>query len=350
MDEIIWAIEPGKGVGLFELGVSRADILRRLNNAGLHAERDEGGSRWYYVKEMDADLTFSEGSVSLLEEIAVSDDRLRIGPLELINEAISKVVDLLRVADDDTQWTLSSDAYALRENDEPQLGNSDGDRRRAIPTSKSLLREGTLWIRSFGLGLVLVNGHILTARLRQPGNIPLRTYGPLTDDQRTLAAREALARLRVGSLSRYSNESERRRDSRFQLLAGLALVVLMAVVIWQGIDYQRRWDNAPLVDGEVIDTSPPPPEPFPRYFTIAYRDQQGRPHQAVLDYTEIFSLSKIGAKVQLRYLPEAPDKPKGSSAQRAAFDKYIPWGLGVFATYFVLQFVMAILRMIQFTG
>jgi hypothetical protein len=95
------------------------------------------------------------------------------------------------------------------------------------------------------------------------------------------------------------------------------------------------------VDAVVIGASPPPPDPFPDFFTVAYQDQQGQRHEAIMKHYEIFSLSKIGDKVQIQYLPEEPEKPLGPwGARSAGMDKYIPWGVGVVATYFILQLIV----------
>jgi hypothetical protein len=339
MNDEDWIIEPGRGIGPLELGLHREALLQRLADAGLDVEDDE--ERWLYIEEMDADLTFSAGAEPVLQEVAISDDRARFGPMVLIDEPLAKIVDLLRVANEDTAWTIRfeedpeffvSEKPAADEAESPDAPST---------LDKKLLCDGTLWIKSLGVGLRLAHGEILTVRLRQPGDLPQIQHGPLTDEQRELAEKPDLYSQLVGPTS------SERPTSWFQRLAGLALVVGIGVVIWRGVDYQRRWNEAPTVEGKVIRVSPPPPEPFPDQFTIAYQDQQGRQHQVVLDYTEIFSLSKIGDKVELRYLPEAPDKPMGpAAAASAAFDTYIPWGIGVVVSYFVLQLVAGIISLL----
>jgi hypothetical protein len=347
MSDTVWPVEPGKGIGVVALGASRDEVVRRLADAGLELVDDEGRSRWTYVEEMDADVTFSEGSFSVVEEIGVSDERARLGPIDLIDEPVLKVIELLRIADEDTLWTLRSDTYPKEPSAGDALADSAGEQTPSKPTIEKLLSEGCLWIRSFGLGLELVYGDVLTVRLREPGDIPGPSYGSLTPEQRRVAGRPDLTSHLIGSPAPTAARSTPSRTSRFQILAGLALLLSMAIVVWQGIDYQRRWDNALAVDAVVIGVSPPPPDPFPDFFTIGYQDQQGQRHEAIMHHSEIFSLSKIGDKVQIQYLPEAPDAPLGPwGARSAGLDKYIPWGIGVIGAYIGLQFVAGIVSLI----
>jgi len=349
MSDVVWPIEPGKGIGVLALGATREEVLRRLADLGFELVEDEDGPRWAYIEEMDADVTFSEGSYPVVEEIAISDDRARLGPIELIDEPVLKIIDLLRVADDDTLWTLRSDRYSVPPSAGDPLPDSLDEQQSSTRPIEKLLSEGCLWIRSFGLGLELVYGDVLTVRLRQPDDIPQPSYGSLTFEQRELAARPDLTSRLIGSTtSPSSSGSTPRQSSRFQLLAGFGLMIAMGLIIWRAIDYQRRWNNAPTVDAVVIGVTPPPPDPFPDFFTLAYEDQQGQRHQAVLHHSEIFSLSKIGDKVEIQYLPEEPDRPLGPwGARSAALDEYIPWGIGVIGAYIVLQFVVAIAGLIS---
>jgi hypothetical protein len=334
----VWLAEPGKGIGVLELGAPRDDVLRRLADAGFEVEEDDEELRWCYVEEMDAELTFTEGSRPVLEEIAVSDDRLRLGPIELIDEPVHKIVELLRVAAEETVWTIRRDAPREPKTDADRSPNPPDDQAVETPSAEKLLAEGTLWVRPLGLGLDLVYGDILTVRLRRPDDIPKAGLGSLTPEQRALAARPDPTSHLVGPV-----REQRRRGSRFQLLAGLALMVGMALVVWRAIDYQRRWNEAPVVEGEVVDVKPPPPEPFPNEYTIVYHDKMGRRHQVIFQRADVYNIAKVGGKVEIRYLPEAPDEPLGPARVPDAWvERYIPWGIGVMVGYFVLQLAVPI--------
>ncbi len=71
---------------------------------------------------------------------------------------------------------------------------------------------------------------------------------------------------------------------------------------------------------------------------------QGQRHEVVLQKWEVYGLPDIGAKMELRYLPEAPHKPMTPARYNdAGVSEYLPWGIGVFVGYFVLQFATGVL-------
>lgn len=350
MNDDVWSMAPGKGNRVFELGTPRAEVIRRIAAAGLEMDEDDEGEGaeddlyWSYVKELDAELTFGDPPQRVLEEVAVSDDRVRLGPIAPIDEPVGKIVELLQVADGETIWTMRADQYKLPAPEDAvqasESTNAPGGQNVA-PSAEKLLSEGTLWIRPFGLGLDLVYGDVMTVRLRRSNDVPSTGYGPLTAEQRELAARPDLTSYLIGP--RRTDGTAPARRSRFQRLAGAALVAGIAIVVWRAIDYQRRWNAAPVVDGVVVDVQPPPPAPFPDDFTIAYQDQSGHSHRAVFKRSDIYTLPAIGEKIEVRYLPEAPGEPLGPARVREiAIERFLPWGIGVVVAYFVLQVVAAV--------
>jgi hypothetical protein len=115
----------------------------------------------------------------------------------------------------------------------------------------------------------------------------------------------------------------------------------MGMTVWQGFRYQVRWNAAPVVEGNVIDVKPPPPDPFPDEYTVEYADQAGNPYQALLKRNDVYVAPKIGEKIEIRYLPEQPDQPLGPARYRdAAFVKFVPIGIGVMASYCILQIII----------
>ncbi|MEX2185230.1 MAG: hypothetical protein WD875_00480 [Pirellulales bacterium] len=357
MNDEVWSMEPGRGNSILQLGAPRDEVLRRLAAAGIEVdeeddeEDDESESLWSYVEEMDAELTFAGGPGQVLEEIAISDDRMQLGPIDLIDEPLCKVIELLRVVDEETVWTRwKDDVPPSDSNNDPPTGEtaiSAGESAvpppadNKSPSARQLLSDGTLWIRPFGLGLVLVYGDVITVRLRRPGDVPSGGYGSLTAEQRELAAQDDLTSILLGRPP--LRREARPRSSRFQQLAGLALVIGIGLVIWRAIDFQRRWNESPIAEGVVVAVNPPPPEPFPDEYTIAYHDESGTLHEVVFGRADMYGLPPVGGKIELRYLPEAPDEPLGPARVRdIAIETFIPWGVGVFVAYFVLQLAVAI--------
>jgi hypothetical protein len=101
------------------------------------------------------------------------------------------------------------------------------------------------------------------------------------------------------------------------------------------------------VEGIVVAVDPPPPEPFPDRFTIAYAEITGEPHQVIFERNDLYSTPKLGEKVDVRYLPEAPDKPLGPARWGdIAFEEYVPWAIGIVVGYFVLQLTVGLFSLV----
>lgn len=339
-DEIL-AMEPGKGNRVLELGAARDDVLRRLADAGFEAEEDceeDGKKRWYFVEELATDLAFSAGPNPVLLEIAVSSEHFRLGPIALVDEPVGEVVETLKVANEETLWTHDSDDLYDAEPEDASGDEADGEDATAsgaTPTDEALLKGATLWIRPFGLGLDLVYGDVLTVKLRRPSDVPAKGIGPLTAEQRALALREDLSSKLVGVTR--TAIPQPRQASRFQRYGMLVVFLALGLVIWRGAEYQLRWNRAPVAKADILAVNPPPPEPFPEEYTVAYDDHLGARHEAVIDRDEVYGIPALGEKLDVHFLPEAPDEPLGTARMRdIAFEKYLPWGIGVVVAYFVL--------------
>jgi len=265
----------------------------------------------------------------VLREILVEDDRLRFASLPVIGKRLHDVVQLLKVDDSETLWRL--------ERDDEESQRSSAIFPEFPTTDEMLLSCGTLWIPALGLGLGLVRGEIATVRLRKPEESPKSGLGSLTPAQRDLSSRQDLP---IYLLRPHDPVS--RGVNFVQVFLGVALAAALGLLFWRGFDYQRRWNEAHVVEGKVIEVEPPG-EPFPRDLTVAYRDQTGDEHRVVFHPADVYVVRAVGERVDVRYLPEAPDQPLGPARFRdAAFLKYTPWGIGIVAAYLALQVVVGI--------
>jgi len=326
MSDELWSIELGKGVGVIELGATRDEIARRLAEQKIELDVEDEDD-WLWVEEMNAELHFRSTELKLLREIVVEDDRVRLGPKEVIGKRLHEMVEFLQVADAETVWRPWDDEEA----DEKPGKTFDPQ------TDEELLDGGTLWIPALGLGVQMLRGGIDTVRLRKPEDTPREGLGTLTPAQREMSARPDLSKYLVRP-----QHAGARPIGWLQSLLGVGLAVALVLLFWRAIDYQRQWNDAPVVEGEVIAVDPPPPEPFPMKFTIVYRDQAGGKHTTVFERADIY-VNSVGDKVDVRYLPAAPDQPMGPARVRdAAFIKYGPWGFGLLGAYFVLQVVLSV--------
>ncbi len=107
------------------------------------------------------------------------------------------------------------------------------------------------------------------------------------------------------------------------------------------MELQKKWNEAPDVVAIVIALKPPPPEPFPDEVTVSYTDTSGNEHQFVLGRTDYYGIAKIGDEINIRFLPELPEKPLGPSRFReVGFDFALPCGIVILASYSVLQLMI----------
>lgn len=337
MNKEFWQVELGQGMGCLLLGATREEVLKRLAEAQVKVDVEEEEPDWLYILELDAELSFTTTPPHRLREIAVEDERLRLGPLTVIGERLHQVIEALQISDSETLWQGDEEKGEADVTPAATGSPPAGDSHAQVPSDKELLNLGTLWIRPLGLGLGLFRGEVCTVTLRKPEETPARGIGPLKAAQRELSAREGL----FDELSRASGVSQSPATGPLPKLLTLALFAALGLLAWRAVEYQRRWNATPIVAGEVIAVQPPPPEPFPEKFTIAYRDLAGQDHQVVLKSTELYGLHKLGDKVELRFLPEAPDRPLGPAQVRdAGIDKCMPWGIGIFMAYIALQIII----------
>jgi hypothetical protein len=328
----LWSVDLGRGMGVIELGATPNQVLPALQAAKIDLDGDdELDDGWLYIVDLDTNLHFKSTQPPVLLEIVVEDEHICLGPLPVIGQRLHTIVEQLQIPTSETLWRIEND------NEER---SSDGN--QPIVTDEILLGSGTLWIPSLGLGLGLVRGEITTVRLRKAEESPRQGLGPLTQSQRELSARQDLPLYLVRARNPVSAST-----SRLQQLLLLAVFVAMGMTVWQAIRYQARWNAAPPVDGEVIDLKPPPPDPFPDEYTVEYQDQAGKKYRAALKRNDLYVTPKIGEKIEIRYLPEHPEQPLGPARYRdAAFEKFVPIGIGVAAAYWILVLTIPLAALI----
>lgn len=325
-----WEVELGVGIGDVELGLPRAEIDQRLRDTGFETDVDDDDPTFAYVEEMEMVLTFAESAPHALVQIAVADDQVRFGAQPVVGRRIHEITELLHVRESETVW---------RTDDDPESSLPTWPQHPlSSATSEELLSSGTLWIQPLGLGLRMDGGAVREVYLRQPADMPREGVGPLTATQLELSRREDLPRY-----LRSVHQAGQKSWSR--MITAACMFGLIGLVVWKAAEYQRRWHQAPSVEAEVIAVRPVEPDTIPTHFVVAYRDQNGVEHRAELGLADVYVPKAVGEKVEVRFLPEAPDQPIGPSRVRdVAFIKFFPWVIGIFACYLVMQVAEAILR------
>ncbi len=185
-----------------------------------------------------------------------------------------------------------------------------------------------------GFGFRLNRGKIVTLFLCDPSKLPETGYGEFTGEQRHLSERLQIASLKSSATKTHPLESA------VKIALFLAALLVAAFFGKQAWEEQTRWDNAPEVDAEVIAVSPPPPEPFPNKYQLAFEDNKGTRHELELEQNDVYGVPRVGEKVKLRYLPESPQTVKGpAKVHDIGFQAFVPYLLGTVAVYFVLHFM-----------
>ena len=133
----------------------------------------------------------------------------------------------------------------------------------------------------------------------------------------------------------------RNRISILGRLIHLALFASMGILIWCGIQMQRRWDAAVEVPAVVVAVDPPPPNVLPDNITVSFRDSNGAERRQTLGHMQFYMSPKLGEEVHIRYLPDAPDAALGPVGYSSVgFDAAVPYGIGIIAIYSILQLVV----------
>ena len=335
MDPSFWEVDLGHGLGPLVLGTERDTVIVRLEEAKINVEPDDDDPAWLYVPEMEAELTFSRDEPRRLVQIVVEDERLHFGTLPVLGKRVHEIVELLNVPEAETLW---------RPGEDPALSLPDRDEQPLEPASdEELLDAGTLWITTLGLGLGLWHGEIIAVYLRQPHNSPRRGIGQFLPRHAELSRSPDLRQRLTKPVLRAAGP-----PNWFGRLAGLAFVAAVAILIWRAVAYQQQWNSAPRVEGQIVAVKPPPPDPFPTEFTVAYQDQTGQPHQIVFDLPNVNDARHIGDKVDLCYLRDDPRQAMGFAASRdAAIEKFLPWGIGIIVAFIAVLFVSAIWDLVK---
>lgn len=325
-----WSIDPGQGVGELTLGASREEILSSLRERKIAFEEDdESGS--VYVDDQEHHLHFDDAK--RLVEIEAESESLRLADQPVIGQRVHQIVSRIGAREEDTAWTMESSGGAA-------AGPEPFDVVKS-PRDEDLFENGTLWIPRAGLGFVLWRGEVMFVRVRKADDVPGTVLGTFTEAQRELSQRPDLQEHLEASAPSIPTS----RGNWFGKLWTLALIASLGLLVWRAVDYQQRWNAAPVVEGEVIAVDPPPPDPFPEKLTVAYRDLDGKSHETVFGLADVYMTRAVGDKVEVRYLPGAPDQPMGPARLNdAAFLKFMPWGIGLVGVYLGVQILASILR------
>ena len=321
-----WSVELGVGMGPLVLGTEfepLLNVLRENSIDGVAQTLDRSGK--IPLPEFGTHLFFSQACPQTLTRIDVADARLRFGSLSVIGKRAHEIVGLFKVPRKETLWcSLENDGET---SDFIAKGNT-------TEQSRELLAQGTIWITALGLGLTLRDGLVATVHLCDPAKAPQKGSGPWTKEQQRLSeVRELPVTLAAPTV--------RTRKSILSLLIHLALAASIGGLIWWSVQLQQRWDAAIEVTALVVAVDPAPPNVLPEKITVSFKDSDDKERRQILGHMQFFMTPKQGDEVNVRFLPESPDKVLGPVAFRdVGFETAFPFGIGILAIYSILQWAV----------
>lgn len=294
----LFEVVPQIGMGPFRLGESDTTVRQALDEMGLVVEEPSDPYCWE-LRACDSMLCFSNESPRQLVQILTQAAATQVAGRSLIGLRVDEALLELGVRRfDDTVWSMVSPETDFA-NGQPYTEKAD----RAKTSSTALLLSGTLWIRSLGLGLELLEGCVSSVCIREVKNLPRIGCGPITEQ--ALADVNNLDTL-ASKFSTLPKVSVRRKIDWLRWSLVLATLVTVGVLAWviftMANDYMS-WKNGTLVEGVVVTMSPE--GPFPDELRVKYPMPNDQFGQATIP-SQYTIARELGQAVELVYRDSDP--------------------------------------------
>lgn len=323
-----WSVKLGVGMGPLVLGTDVESLRSVLRENQIEVDRMAlHTASKITLPDVGVHVVFSQTNPRTVVRIDISDERLRFGSLAVIGKRAYEIVGLFKVPRKETLWCNIDN-----------VGDSttvvvDGNTNA---NSRELLARGTIWITGMGLGLKLRDGLVETVHLCDPGQSPQSGSGPWTKEQQRLSEVRELPAASIVPIQRKRNSV-----SILNVLIHVVLVVAIGALVTWAIQLQRRWDAATDVRATVVALDPPPPHVLPNDITVSFRDSEGNERRQTLGHMQFMMTPKLGEEVNVRFLPDSPNKVLGPVAFRdVGFETAMPYGIRILATYSIVQLVI----------
>src|SRR5215216_8108887 len=92
-----WSVELGHGLGNLELGIDRDELLRRLHEADFEVDADDDDPTHIHGSEVELILTLSDTDPPRLIQIAIDDERVQFGTMNVVGRRLHELAALLQV-------------------------------------------------------------------------------------------------------------------------------------------------------------------------------------------------------------------------------------------------------------
>jgi len=315
-------------------GMTRAEAMRVLGTSAVEIDDDANDPGWLLVHadEWGIELRFEESGEERLRQIVLDDWECTWAGREFCNRPLHEALVTLGDAGREAGWRAEDAVNESFEDLQPPSPEGTAD--------EDLLGEGTVWLRSRGIGLVMCDGAVNEVVWRRPEDVPAQLLGPVTDAQREITKRadleDHLSKLRV------SKSVEARKTSSasnpVQKLLTLLFIAALGWVGWQGLQETQRWQTAQTLTGKLARIDKATSKPWIDHYVIEYTDPAGHAQTASVERGGFYvPPNAIGEETKIAWLAGNPPRVKGPAhARDSAFLEYVPWFIGVCAVYMVL--------------
>jgi hypothetical protein len=304
--------------------MSRVDVQAALEIAEVGSDEDANDPEWMVIREWGMELRFAEDAEQRLRQMALDHPRFRWSGKALLDQPLHLALAALGGAARDAGWRPES--ALLTEFDDLEL----------LPpgtyADESLLREGTLWLPTARLGLVMSDGHVRALAWREAADVPRSTVGGVTEAQLDLCKRPDLRNYLHFWRPRHQ------MTTLEVMLTGVFILTLLGIGVyaWQE---QQAWQSAPTIRARVTGLDPLPPGIGQKPIHVEFTDKSGVVRAGSLESAEFYvDPSAVGEEVELRYLATEPPRFKGPArVHDAGFVRSTPWVIAAVAAYGALM-------------
>ena len=297
-------IFPNVGWANIELGNTLAEVRAALATNG-HPYDLADDEYTLDIHSPETTFYFDDSNPKQLVQIVFYDKDHRVGGAPAIGLPLDEAMLPFSVkAFEDTLWSTVS----IEEEYQKGRPLQDSQRiRRATPKEK--LEHATLWIKSQGVGLVMLFGVVHAIAIRRQGYEPKVGCGCLDADTMAAASKvkpqplpKNFPKTAPSSGSSKTSQSPKRN---LQILFALLSVIFLGVPIYIVYRDLTAWKQALAVTGIVVETKPE--GPFPDEIVIEYSIPDSVKHRVSIRDTYT-TAREVGEEVELIYLPNRPER------------------------------------------
>lgn len=322
-------IVPSVGWNNIRLGQTIDEVRSAMTKLGFSFRVMDHDPFMWFADEPGVTCQFLAGAPPRLANISLLDGPMIVNGRDILGLRIDEALLALGIKSfSDTMWSIM-DAEDEFENGIPMNDSEQPTDHGAM----DLLRYGTLWIHSMGLGLGMNNAHVGQIAIREPHLTPKMGCGALTEDilltaadpkfKETVDALNAEVRRKLESNKKIANQWGVR-----MLLTAIALAMIFVPAYLMYNNYSR-WSTAAEVTGKIVSMTP---ETSPDVVTVEYSDANDQLHKVELLASYVPERA-VGAEVALLYAADDPTEAIPLSERfDQVFEGYSPYLLVISPT------------------